>query len=373
MELKNPFALRSGVIITIADLTPNERGRNCKCICPECKGHFIAVMGKIRQPHFRHDGEPCDSVKALMTALYRLLSEAINERPCFAFPACYGLYYGIPVQRQATIEDVRAAVELMDNDFEDTELIIKAKTFGVEKYEIHRNTKGIPDAILLTDNVKHHQLAVSLVPPPTFCKISEPKPFQDIPTIAIHMGADFDLHHMKSDEVKIRLRDKADDKKWISSPAIEAWLLKNLARQHEYYEEHLAEEQTRKQALAKENAGREKIHAKAMLLQDEQQKADNAQITHLHQIMTEYRNRKQIEHPLSALQLASEELQKISQMLEAKYPIIPNEMVVDDVGRRWCFCDTCHCWKPDVFMASYGGTGDRVNCGLCSECSRKQS
>lgn len=346
MELKNPFALKSGVIITIADLTPDERGRNCQCICPECKGRFIAAMGKIRQPHFRHDGESCDSIKALMTALYRLLGEAIDERPCFAFSACYGLYYGVSIQRQATIGDIRKAVKLMDNNFEDSELIIKAKAFGVERYEIHSNTKGIPDAILLTDNVKHHQLAISLVPPPTLCKISEPKPFQDIPTIAIHMGTDFDLHHMKSDEVKIRLRDKVDDKKWISSPAIEAWLLKNLARQHEYYEKYLAEEQTQKQALEKENAGREKMRAKA----------DNAQITHL-----------------SPHQLSSEELQKISQMLEAKHSIIPNERVVDDAGRRWCFCDICHRWKPDTFMVSYGGTGDRVNRGLCSECSRKQS
>ena len=346
MELKNPFALKSGVIITIADLTPDERGRNCQCICPECKGRFIAAMGKIRQPHFRHDGESCDSIKALMTALYRLLGEAIDERPCFAFSACDGLYYGVSIQRQATIGDIRKAVKLMDNNFEDSELIIKAKAFGVERYEIHSNTKGIPDAILLTDNVKHHQLAISLVPPPTLCKISEPKPFQDIPTIAIHMGTDFDLHHMKSDEVKIRLRDKVDDKKWISSPAIEAWLLKNLARQHEYYEKYLAEEQTQKQALEKENAGREKMRAKA----------DNAQITHL-----------------SPHQLSSEELQKISQMLEAKHSIIPNGRVVDDAGRRWCFCDICHRWKPDTFMVSYGGTGDRVNRGLCSECSRKQS
>lgn len=344
--MKNPFALRSGVIITIADLTPDERGHNCQCICPECKGRFIAAMGKIRQPHFRHDGESCDSIKALMTALYRLLGEAIDERPCFAFSACYGLYYGVSIQRQATIGDIRKAVKLMDNVFEDSELIIKAKTFGVERYEIHSNTKGIPDAILLTDNVKHHQLAVSLVPPPTLCIISEPKPFQDIPTIAIHMGTDFDLHHMKSDEVKIRLRDKVDDKKWISSPAIEVWLLKNLARQHEYYEKYLAEEQTRKQVLEKENAGREKMCAKA----------DNAQITHL-----------------SPHQLSSEELQKVSQMLEAKHSIIPNERVVDDAGRRWCFCDICHRWKLDTFMASYGGTGDRVNRGLCSECSRKQS
>ena len=260
------------------------------------------------------------SVKALMTALYRLLSEAINERPCFAFPACYGLYYGIPVQRQATIEDVRAAVELMDNDFEDTELIIKAKTFGVEKYEIHSNTKGIPDAILLTDNVKHHQLAVSLVPPPTFCKISEPKPFQDIPTIAIHMGADFDLHHMKSDEVKIRLRDKADDKKWISSPAIEVWLLKNLARQHEYYEKYLQKRKS-KQGFDKENADVKKCVQKPCCT-DELQKADNAQIMHLHQIMTEYRDRKQMEHPQSALQISREEHKNI-QMLEQSihYPV----------------------------------------------------
>ena len=66
--LKNPFGMRNGKIVMIADLKESERGARCGCVCPYCKAHFVARLGEVRQPHFAHNGKPCDEVVAVMTA-----------------------------------------------------------------------------------------------------------------------------------------------------------------------------------------------------------------------------------------------------------------------------------------------------------------
>src|SRR5699024_4826446 len=86
--LKNPFGLRNGKIVMIADLKESERGERCGCVCPYCKAHFVARLGEVRQPHFAHNGKPCDEVVAVMTAAYTLLREAIEESGSFTYPAC---------------------------------------------------------------------------------------------------------------------------------------------------------------------------------------------------------------------------------------------------------------------------------------------
>lgn len=93
-ELKNPFALRKsdGHIIMIADLSPEQRGKSCNYVCPECNADFLARMGDIRVPHFAHSGEPCDAVKALMGALYQLMQEALSESKRFTVPNAYTFF-----------------------------------------------------------------------------------------------------------------------------------------------------------------------------------------------------------------------------------------------------------------------------------------
>lgn len=48
MSIKNPFALRDGIIISIDDLDESERGLACNCVCPHCGDKFQARMGNIR-------------------------------------------------------------------------------------------------------------------------------------------------------------------------------------------------------------------------------------------------------------------------------------------------------------------------------------
>lgn len=48
-EVRNPFGVRNGQIITISDLSMEERGQSCNCLCPDCGGHFIARLGDVVQ------------------------------------------------------------------------------------------------------------------------------------------------------------------------------------------------------------------------------------------------------------------------------------------------------------------------------------
>ena len=92
--LKIPFALRKSdcQIIMIADVSPEQRGKSCNCVCPECNADFLARMGDIRVAHFAHSGEPCDAVKALTGALYQLMQEALNESKRFTVPDAYTFF-----------------------------------------------------------------------------------------------------------------------------------------------------------------------------------------------------------------------------------------------------------------------------------------
>ena len=77
-NLRNPFALRGGEIVTIEDLTDHDRGLNCNCLCPSCKAPFEARLGKQRAHHFAHSGIGCSDEIAYVSGLYLLLKEYIE-------------------------------------------------------------------------------------------------------------------------------------------------------------------------------------------------------------------------------------------------------------------------------------------------------
>ncbi len=37
MVIRNPFGLRNGKIVMIEDISIEERGLQCNCVCPNCK------------------------------------------------------------------------------------------------------------------------------------------------------------------------------------------------------------------------------------------------------------------------------------------------------------------------------------------------
>ncbi|MBE6723327.1 hypothetical protein [Caproicibacterium amylolyticum] len=355
MELKNPFAVRNNKIITIADITAEERGRKCNCTCPACGGHFLAALGTVNQPHFRHDGEPCDFVKASMTALYGLLADALNEKPQFTFPACYGRFYMIDLKREPVMADIYDNAQIGPAPFNgNNDCLIKSEGYTVQNYEIHRNGKGLPDAMLLSDAKSLHQLAVTLIPPPTLCKIPKGKTFQELPTVNIQIDNAVDLYHIKSANLKEQLRDSTDNKRWINHPKIDTWMQEKLKDQSAYYARQEQSEKERKQEQLERQTRRMKKY-NPLWQQTESDRQD-----------------PWAESVKLLPKLTPERQQEISRILSRKFAVIPETMVKDDDGRRWCVCNLCGCWKPTDDMISFGGIGDSINRGICKGCAQKK-
>lgn len=360
MDVRNPFGLRDGKFITIADISEGERGRNCRCVCPNCNVNFIARVGKKRRPHFAHDGEPCDIVKAILTAMYKALQEAVTEIQSFSFPDCWISAF-IDAVHRPSMQEVCRKTKLYSYEAGDSDCIIKRGKFGVESSTICTNTKDIPTAIILTDNRLRHQLAVVIVPPSTLCKVSEPKAYKNMPTLAIRLPDEMDVEAIKAADLKRMLCEEIRFKEWVSSPLVAKWQVQKLDSLNRGYQIFLDEQEKRhKQAIelrkkqAEQSAQQMKKWYEAIVVQAQQTEKEQ-----------EWQRQLGKEHE-------AEQLRKTGQMLSEMYTEIPEDKPVVVNGRRWCYCTLCGSWHPDYEMAMYGGRGKNRNTGQCSDCLRSR-
>lgn len=85
MDLKLPFGLRNGKLVHITDITEEEKGSRCNCICPGCGQNLIARLGKVRSHHFAHSNSECSN--ALETALHYFAKEVLEKHMKLTLPA----------------------------------------------------------------------------------------------------------------------------------------------------------------------------------------------------------------------------------------------------------------------------------------------
>lgn len=64
------FGLHDNLVLNVHDLSFDERGKACNCVCPGCGKPLIAKMGSKNQWHFAHDGDACNIAAAQQTALH---------------------------------------------------------------------------------------------------------------------------------------------------------------------------------------------------------------------------------------------------------------------------------------------------------------
>ena len=357
MELKNPFALRKtdGHIVMIGDLSPEQRGKACGCICPECKSDFIARMGDIRVPHFAHSGNACDAVKVFMNSLYQLMWEGLQENSHFFWPNCFGSF-----------QESTGSVKLSAVSCAGYECIFEACNFKVESSEIRKNHQGVAEALILTTR-KDHSLAVVLVPPATICKISRPKPVEGIPTIAIQIPQTLDFHHVTSDQLKSILLQETRYKEWLSSPKIDEWRQQCQEQRAEWVRRQRSgqacideinrdTDQWLRNSL-KSSPLKQPVQTKEISQQDEEAARQMAEI------LREYRESQ----PAAWDYDNNEELSAIRFYLSRRYQTIPNDLIVTAPnGERWCFCTLCKQWYQSTDMLQYGGKD--WNLGVCRDC-----
>ena len=84
MDIKIPFGLRDNKIIHISDITEDEKGLRCRCICPQCHSILIAKLGDKNVHHFAHQNVDCPF--GLETALHLFAKQVLEETKYIRLP-----------------------------------------------------------------------------------------------------------------------------------------------------------------------------------------------------------------------------------------------------------------------------------------------
>ena len=355
-QVKNPFGLRNGAMITISDLMPNESGMNCNCICPDCNGAFIARMGEIRVHHFAHEKNAmCDSEKAFLVSLYRLMKEAIDEHKVFYYPGLYGAIFEKDLSHQLTVDEIKRNASLRTNKrpINGYEQIIQPGVMIPDHSVIVTGSDGKPTEIILVQRRTKGEditLSVRLIPPPTVCKSFTAEESKRYSTLAIHI--DRDLYNIKAEELKNILTNTCDGKRWVKSPLTQQWLEKKVSEQHEQFARYMErQKQEREKRLERERQAQEARREREKQLASRMRK----------------RQQEQEQQPLR-----TNDVEPVKRVIRnPEQQTAQNYSSHQELLDRLILCKQCGERKPASQMAMYGGSGEDHDRGLCSECARK--
>lgn len=139
-DIKLLFGVRDGKIVSINDITENERGLKCKCSCPGCGKPLQARLGKVKQKHFAHNNANCNLASAQQSALHLLAKEILQQENQMTFP-----------ELSIKAEDIPECADYeYINGFENPKYThIKSKTITFDKVILeHKISDIIPDIII---------------------------------------------------------------------------------------------------------------------------------------------------------------------------------------------------------------------------------
>ena len=359
--LKNPFGLRDGKIVMIEDISLDERGLKCNCVCPACKDPFEARLGDVRTHHFAHSGEGCDEEIAFLNGMYMLVQEFILAN-AIVLPKLrvYWKYYESPYTEQNFFERIR---------FSDTDhaygsgYSIKAmnsiditspKEVQFSSAETVLNGKR-PVAIILT--YRSRQMALCIRPPSTVCKAFQVKPYDDMATIELD-ASDVTFGEMTKEEILESLRKALQHCIWVYSPkaitVIEIINAQNAEWIRYQQEERQRREQIEHEQLEEKERERQEQqrHIAAAMAYAARKNEDQRQ-----KGAAENEQKHNIELKKGLLEIRDRFSQQV-------------EIIRDSFGQRWIQCERCGEIKPDYEFSFYGGKNS-VNLGICRDCSKQ--
>jgi len=357
MNVKNPFGLRNGELILIEDLSKEQNGLRCGCVCPACHEPFEARMGDVRRHHFAHSGEGCDEVNAYLAGLYMLLSEYLTSgKPLCLPPVIIGFRFSAHyiINENNVREHTWLQSESIDEEHEIE--VYPSMSIRFDDAVIQKNGNGTHLAILCT--AKGRQLAVRVTPPKTVCKSGTVSRFHHYPTIEIDLSEAADIIQKSSKEAFFQyLMNNSSIFKWIYNPVIEKKYPIIFSRSEKYY--HAAQERKKKQAEER-RALEEKRKREAEILKQQSEKA-----------MLEREVRKEQDVPkISPAERKKIRLNEGYEEVKDKF-VQQHTQIRDKYGVRWIQCECCGKIATDGEFGSYGGT-NRMNLGKCRDCYRRK-
>lgn len=169
MVVKIPFGKRENEIVNISQITNEERGIKCNCVCVNCGERLVAKIGGNKKTrHFAHYKE-CICNGGLESALHLFAKDIFNKRKEIMIPSLYIKFCNYSFERSdieiSSKEGERAYFECTsvkkNEDYDylnisyDIKKICRGQKLKFDKVEIEKVIGDIkPDIILSVSNRK---------------------------------------------------------------------------------------------------------------------------------------------------------------------------------------------------------------------------
>lgn len=348
MYIKNPFGLRNGKIVMIEDISNDERGLNCNCLCPNCKEPLIARMGDVYCHHFAHSGKGCDEVNAYLTGMYMVLNEHLSKQISIYLPPVIA---GFPLSSDSYLTDSNVeknVILLSESRDEDHEEVAhkEVERAVFDRSEIIYSSNGKPTTIVIYK--QERSMAIRVLPPSTVCKDARTTRYKDLATLEIDLSGCEDLLRKSSkNEIFSYIEKNRTIFRWIYNPLISESYPKIIQRSKKYYEAcqvRIKKDREEREALVKK---REMLLPKYYQTAFRTTSLASRSTSHLVKHQTNYTSGYEEVKDLFTQQ---------------------NNPIYDSSGNRWVKCEKCGKIMTDNDFACYGGR-DHVNLGICRNCN----
>ena len=271
MDLRNPFALRDNKVVLIEDISMQEKGLKCDCICPVCKEPFEAKMGDVRRHHFCHSGKGCDEINAYMTGLYMLIKEYLDSGfPLHMPPVIAG--FTLSVNYCITEANVDKYVELRSRSVRpNLEIVVCGERVAYfVSANIEKNSDDKPQAII-AETRNGDKYAIVIAPPEIVCITPKVKQYKDYNTIEMDLSyAEEIIQNSKKEALFSYIRDNKELCSWVFNSEISKKYPRIIERSKAYYDAAQKNKQEEERKREEERQIREQLIKEAERKKEEE-------------------------------------------------------------------------------------------------------
>lgn len=226
--LKIPFGLQNGELVHISQIVKlGLHGRDCGCICPNCKLPLEARIFKDKQKrsYFAHSGKACSVQQVYETSIHLLAKKIISEKGKLLFPSI-----------MEKISDIPQLVEIYDqyygllNNYEDSNMLeIKPQRYiDLDFAKIEQTVGDVkPDLIVYSrENICFVEIAVTHF----IDEVKKEKLIKmNYPVIEIDLS-NYSNTEVALETLEYEIIDNPKNRKWIHYPQVDVALEKAIKK-----------------------------------------------------------------------------------------------------------------------------------------------
>ena len=206
-DIKLKYGLRNNELVSIDEIEKEKKGLKCNCVCPGCGRRLQAKLGNgKRQPHFAHDGEPCNIAVAQQSALHILAKEIIKEEKRICLPAL-----------KVKIDDISGKIsQPYYYELPQEMVYIASQVFVCESVELEKRVSDIVPDIVVSIGGKECLIEIAVT---HFIDETKSEKIKRIglPVVEIDLS-DLERDDLNKEKIKELLLNDNELKRWIYNP-----------------------------------------------------------------------------------------------------------------------------------------------------------